>query len=657
MTQSRQLAAIMFTDIVGYTALMQKDEQAALQALNRFKDVLHQLSSEHEGRIVQYFGDGCLLSFDSPTQGVNCALALQKAFSTNPRVPVRIGMHLGEVVFQNENVFGDGVNIASRVESMGVAGAILMSKSIRDQIKNKAAFQLISLGSFEFKNMEEPMEVYALANEGLPVPKRADLKGKFASHQTPSKSTSRMSWMVATALIALVALVGFLLKDKFLQPSSTDQAKVLPATQRSIAVLPFTNISDDKDQDYFCNGIAEDILNDLAHLKDVRVAARTSSFAYRNQDQDIREIGIKLGVDNIVEGGVQKDGNKLRINVQLINVADGFSLWSAQYNRNLQDIFAVQNEIAQSIVQALKIELNGKEKQDLAKVATRDAQAYDFYIRGRDYFHQAHKDKIQLAIQMFDKAIQKDENYALAFAGLADGYSYTYMFYDSNPENLDQALAASQKALELDPELAATHVARGLALSQNKQFKEAARAFETAIKINPEYYSAYYEYARTTRAQGELSKSLDLFKTAALIEPDNYQSALFLVTAYEDVQLVNEAKRANIRGLEVVKRHIDINPEDSRAMYLYAQSLIRVGKGEEALSWVNKAILLDPDEPALLYNVACIYSLLGEVDEALDYLEQTIALGYASREWIDHDSDLDPIRNLPRFKKILEKMR
>jgi non-specific serine/threonine protein kinase len=308
----------------------------------------------------------------------------------------------------------------------------------------------------------------------------------------------------------------------------------------TVAVLPFTNMSNDKEQEYFCDGMAEDIINDLAHLEGLQVIARTSSFALKNKKLDIREIGMKLGAHSIVEGSVRKAGNRLRITALLINVADGFHLWSERYDRELEDVFAIQDEIAKNIVQALEIKLSKREKGVLGKVKTQDVQAYDFYIRGRAYFHQAHQDKVRLAIQMFKKAIQKDKNYAFAYAGLADGYSQLYMFFDRNTENLEQALVASQKALELDPELAEAHSSRGLALAQNNQFEEAVKQFETAIQLNPKFYDAYYEYGRACRVQGKLDKAAILFEKASKVEPENYHSAHFLVDAYKDLNMKDE---------------------------------------------------------------------------------------------------------------------
>ncbi len=470
-------------------------------------------------------------------------------------------------------------------------------------------------------------------------------------HHQPVKRKLKASNVLITILFVVVCI---LLYPKIFKKDRSEDFR--EGDKISIAVLPFTNMSSDSEQEYFCDGIAEDILNDLTQLEGLHVVARTSSFAFKDKTLDIREIGLQLGAQTIVEGSVRKTENSLRITAQLINVDDGYHLWSERYDRKLEDVFAIQNEIAQNIVEALNIKLNQRENRALEKPKTEDVQAYDFYIRGRDYYHQDHYDKTLLAIEMFKKAIQKDENYALAYSGLADSYSKLYMFYDMTRENLQEAISASQKALELDNELAEAHTSRGLTLTQNNQFEEAAVEFEQAIKLNPKLFDAFYEYARTCRMQGKHDQAAKLFERATLIEPDNYKAALFLVNAYNDLGMDVQKKKANEQALTIVKRHIDLNPDDTRALYLGALALIDAGRSEEAIEWLERAITLEPNEIAVLYNATCVYSRLSMFEEALDYFERAIDAGFASRDWINSDSDLDPIRDHPRFQGALDRM-
>jgi TolB-like protein/Flp pilus assembly protein TadD len=424
----------------------------------------------------------------------------------------------------------------------------------------------------------------------------------------------------------------------------------------SVAVLPFTNLSADKEQEYFCEGMAEELINAFVKVQGLRVVARTSSFSFRGKDIDIRDIGKKLNVEMVLEGSVRKAGKRLRIVAQLIKVADGYHLWSERYDRELKDVFAIQDEIAENIVQALKVKLSEKEKRALKKAATEDIEAYDFYLRGRKFFHEGRRKSIEFACEMFSRAIKRDPAYAPAHAGIADCYSYLFMYFEKSEANIKRSLAASQNALELDPELAEAHAARGLAVSLRKQYEEAEREFETAIRLNPKLFEAYYFHARTCRAQGKIEKAAQLFEQACLVRPEDYQAPLFLATAYKSLNLARKTRIALERGLEIVERHLELNPDDARALNLGAIALIDLGDHEKGLKWAQRALSMDPKDPRVLYNVACCYSRTGRLEEATHYLEKAIEAGYASKEWIENDPDFDPIRSHPRYRAILKKL-
>ncbi len=423
-----------------------------------------------------------------------------------------------------------------------------------------------------------------------------------------------------------------------------------------IAVLPFTNMSADKDQDYFCDGIAEDILNDLTHLEGLRVVARTSSFAIKNKNQDIRKIGLKLGADTLVEGSVRKAGNRLRITAQLINVSDGIHLWSERFDRDLEDVFAIQDEISKNIVEALELKLSKREKGVLGKIKTQDIQAYDYYLRGREFFHRGRRKSIEQASDMFSRAIEIDSYYALAYAGLADCYSYIFMYFDSSKEKLERSVSASEKALILDQNLAEAHTARGLAVSLNLRYADAEKEFDRAIELNPKLYETYFFYARTCRQQGNFQKAVRLFRKASEVRPDDYQSPLFLASAYRKLKLIEKANENSQRALVLAEKHIQLNPDDARAWYLGGGALADLGQIDKAIEWCKHAIKIDPNDPRVQYNASCIYSLSGKIDQALEYFERAIDSGYASIEWIKNDVDLDAIRNEPRFKEIVAKL-
>ncbi|MEE8167076.1 MAG: tetratricopeptide repeat protein [Myxococcota bacterium] len=427
--------------------------------------------------------------------------------------------------------------------------------------------------------------------------------------------------------------------------------------QKSIAVLPFADMSPEQDQEYFSDGIAEEIINALTKVEELRVAARTSAFAFKGKDYDAHEIGEKFKVSNLLEGSVRKAGTKLRITAQLIDVADGYHLWSERYDRELDDVFAIQDEIAQNIVKALRVVLSDEESRAIEKAPTENVEAYDFYLRGRQFFHNQFRGTgIRFARRMFDRAIEVDPNYALAYAGVADCCSFLYMYWDGSNANLEGAESASRKALELDPELAEAHASRGFALSLSRRYDEARREFETAIQLNPKLYEAHYLYARACFQEGRLEDAVRHYEEAARVRPEDYQALLLMQVPLHALGRDEDAKEALRRGLEVAEKHLELNPDDARALYMSASALMQLDQRDRALEWGQRAYAIDPSDSAVLYNLACLYALGGLTDEALDCLDRAVENGFGHREWIDNDTDLDSLRNHPRFKALRQKL-
>ena len=425
---------------------------------------------------------------------------------------------------------------------------------------------------------------------------------------------------------------------------------------KSMAVLPFTNMSADVENEYFTDGMAEEIINALSKIKSLSVASRTSSFAYKGKTEDIKEIGKKLEVSAVLEGSVRKMGNKIRISVQLISIANGYQLWSERYDREIEDVFAIQDEIAQNIVKALRVVLSDDEKRAIEKVPTENVEAYDYYLRGRKFFHQHRRTSIEFARQMFTRAIEIDPEYALAHAGIADCCSILYMYFDARESNLKQADTASKKALQLDPDLAEAHSARGLAFSLSKRYDLAIEEFETAMALDPKLYEAPYFYGRACLAQGRWSEAAPLFERAAELRPEDYQAASFLASAYAGQGRIHEASKASHKAIGVIERWLDLNPDDARALNLGATILSNLGQHEKALEWARRSLSIDKEDPQLLYNVACVYAIEGMKDEAILTLERAIDKGYGHREWIEHDSDLNSLRSDKRFQALLERI-
>ena len=428
------------------------------------------------------------------------------------------------------------------------------------------------------------------------------------------------------------------------------------SSAKSIAVLPFTNMSADAENEYFTDGMAEEIINALSKIQSLRVASRTASFAFKGKSEDIAEIGRKLKVSTFLEGSVRKMGNRLRITAQLVNVADGYHLWSERYDREMEDIFAIQDEISQAIVVALRVILSEGEKKQIEKARAVNVQAYDYYLRGRQYFHQLRRKSLEYAKQMFNKAIEIDPEYARAHAGVADCYSLLYTYFDAREFNLRQADKASSRALELEPELAEAHVAKGLAVSLSKRFDEAQHEFETAMGLDPKLFQASYWFARSRLSQGAYEEAVKLFERASALRPEDYETPHFLAQALMSLGRTEEAQVIYRRQLKLLDQHLELNPEDPRACILGAAAYANLHDTDRAIELAERAMAVDPEDPMLLYNVACTYAQLNKTEESLAALERAVEKGWGDKNWIEHDADLDPIRNNPRFRAIVESM-
>ncbi len=424
----------------------------------------------------------------------------------------------------------------------------------------------------------------------------------------------------------------------------------------SVAVLPFVDMSPEKDQDYFCEGLAEELINALVRVEDLRIASRTSAFRFKDSESDIKEIGRRLDVSSVLEGSVRKAGNQVRIGVQLVNVTDGYQLWSNRYDRELKDVFAIQDEIAQKVVEALQVTLTPKAKQAAEKAMPADVQAYDYYLKGRKFFYEFHQRGFELARQMFARAIVIDQNYARAYAGVADCCSFLYMYYDASQENLQEARTASRKAVDIDPENPEAHASRGLALSVSGKYAEAEAEFRRAIELDPKLYEAHYFFARSLFSQGRSAEAAASFERACEVQPDDYQAPLFLAQTYLSLGRRAHAAANFRKVVDLAKKHLAYHADDPRALYLGGAALVELGDLEPAQEWVARAVEIDPDDANTLYNVACVYAQLGENESALECLERAIDSGMGEADWIANDPYFDPLRESERFVKLMARM-
>src|ERR1700736_4233994 len=519
MVSQRRLTAILAADMVGYSRQMEADEAGTLAALKSLRtDLIDNKIADNHGRIVKLTGDGMLVEFSSVVNAVACAVAIQRAIrernSEKPPgscIEFRIGINLGDVIVEGEDIFGDGVNVAVRLERIAQPGGIAISISVRDHVGNRLDIAFEDLGEQELKNIAQPVRVYSVAVE----------KPNASMHKEADEIDNRPS----------------------------------------IVVLPFTNMSGDPEQEYFSDGITEDIITDLSKVSGLFVVARHTAFTYKGRPIKVQQVGQELGVNFILEGSVRKAGSRVRVTGQLISSKDGGHVWAKRYDRDLTDIFAIQDEITHAIVEQLKVKLLPQEKKSIGQTPTDNVEAYTYYLRGRQFMHRHSKSYYQLARRMFAKAVELDPLYARAYAGIADCDSFLFLHYHVDVA-IDGILATSAKALALENGLAEAHASRGLALSLGQRYEEAMAECEQAIALDPNSFEAHYFYARACVSQGKLERAAALFERAAENKPDDYQSLCLSIQAYRSLGRDRDSESAARRGIERAERELTLHPEN-----------------------------------------------------------------------------------------------
>ena len=494
------------------------------------------------------------------------------------------------------------------MEGIAPPGGIAVSQSVCDQVGKRLDLVFEDMGERRLKNIERPIRVYTISLDA-PSTQEADGGASGTREEKPS-----------------------------------------------IAVLPFINMSGDPEQEYFSDGITEDIITDLSKVSALSVVARNTAFTYKGKPVKVPEVAKELGVSFVLEGSVRKAGSRVRVTGQLINGKDDRHVWADRYDRDLTDIFAIQDEITHAIVEQLKVKLLPQEKKAISQAPTDNVEAYTFYLRGRQFMERSLKGYYQLARQMFAKAVELDPLYARAYAGIADCDSFLFLYYHVEGVTTDDILATSAKALALDSGLAEAHASRGLAFSLQKRYDEATAEFEQAIAFDPNSFEAHYFYGRACFVQGKLEKAAALFERVAEVKPDDYQALILSVQIYRSLGRDAEAKIAAQRGLERAESALTLHPDNPRAAYLGASALNTLGESDRAREWLSRALAIDPHDVNTQYNAACIYSKLGDIDAAFDLLERLLPHAGPDLKagWIKHDSSLDVLRTHPRYQKILE---
>jgi len=615
----RRLAAILAADVVSYSRLMEQDEAGTLAALKqRRKAILQPLVSEYHGRIVKVMGDGVLVEFASAVNAVACAVELQKRMSSandgvadDRHIILRIGINLGDVIVEGSDLYGDGVNIAARLERLADAGDVLVSQVVFGQVRGKVGFRFEDLGEKALKNFAEPLHVY------------------------------RLSASVATA-------------DR-LPHGVARQSKL------SLAVLPFTNMSGDPEQEYFSDGITEDIITDLSRVSALFVVARHTAFTFKGKAIEIVDAARQLNIAYILEGSVRKAGSRVRITAQLLDGATGGHIWAERYDRELVDIFAVQDEIARSIVAALKVRLLPKELGSIEERSTSNVEAYEWYLQGRAKFLEStgSKSALRAARKLFSKAAEIDPGYAKAYAGIAGCDAFLWVGGDLDI-SYERMLASSEKALQLAPDLAEAHASRAVALFATGQSKEASAVFERAIELDHELFEAHFFYGVVSRDLGDLDTAATALQCAAILRSDDFAPLCLLADVYQGQGRHEESKAAARRGLIRADSILSQRPGTAEALAMGAASAVYVQEYARAEEWAQRAIELEPDNFSARYNVACAYAVMGKTESAMEHLAYIYSRVPRARQWLLQSAQVDPqlrsLRGRADFQELLTRL-
>ena len=561
---TRILTSIMFADIVGYTAMMQENESEAKKIRDKFRKTLEKRTLEYNGTIIQYYGDGCLCIYGSAVDSVKSAVSIQNDLNKKPHVPVRIGLHIGDVVYEDEGIYGDGVNLAARIESLSVAGGILISDKLNDELKSHPEIVTVSLGNFKLKNVSRFVEIFAVASENLQIPAIKDLENKISS------------------------------------------------SKKTIAVLPFINMSADPENEYFSDGITEEILNALVKVEELQVTARTSSFMFKGKNDDVREIGRKLGVQNVLEGSVRKFGNKVRITSQLINTADGYHLWSETYSRSLEDIFEIQDEISNKIVNTLREKLTVKDKKDHLIVApTENIDAYNYYLKGIHHLWKWTPEGSKKGIEFFNEAIKLEPQFVLPYSFLSFAYAMLGAMGQMNSITaFSEAERNAKKALSLNYNIADAHVSKTLvAIFKDWDLDTAQKHIEKAVSLSPgsgPVRHAYYLYficrkdIQNAKEQIELAQKLDPFS----LPINSTLGELYIYSHEYD------------KALEQLDRTIELDPNFRAAIHTKGFAYLWMGEYEKAIEVFEEYRNKIGDPLKGITGIGTAYAYMGNMKKA-----------------------------------------
>ena len=678
MSQSRQLAAIMFTDIVGYTALMGNDEKKAFELLNKNRQLQKPIIEEFNGRWIKELGDGVMASFNTVSDAVNAAIKIQQACNDAKDFQLRIGIHLGEVVFENDDVFGDGVNIASRIQALATPGGIWVSESVHNNVFNKVDIETEYVKTEQLKNVYEPVRIYQVKAEGVESPKPViPIARKSESTESKPRKYKKPLLFFIGAVFILVFLY-FVYSSFQRNPKENNTSKVEEQIDKSIAVLPFVDMSAGKDQEYFSDGLSEELLNLLSKIQELKVIGRTSSFSFKGKNEDLRTIAQKLGVNHLLEGSVRKDGNTIRVTAQLIKASDGSHLWSETYDRNLKDIFKLQDEIAVAVVKQLKIKL--LEIPSTNNSGNGNVEAYNLILQGDYFYDKLDKENLAKAVDFYKQALAIDSTNARALGKLAKAISrQAWQNYIPRHLGREKARETILKAIALDKNFAEGYVQLGdYHLYDEFDWKAAEENFLKALKLQPDNPDILYSFGGGLYfALGRWDDAIKNMKRCIKLDPLKPLSYLNLGNILSHAGRPDEAT-------SYFKKALELNPQFQRAHLYLGRNYLLSGKTEMGLKEMQEENLevfrtfgmalayhavdktKEADEALKIFTVkfqnewtyllAELYAYRGEKDKAFVWLEKAYQKKDGWLVFLKGDPLLKNLEGDPRHIVFLKKM-
>jgi adenylate cyclase len=680
--EQRKLSAIMFTDMVGYSALSQRDEKLAQELLEEHRRLLREIFPRFNGTEIKTIGDAFLVEFNSALEAAQCAIEIQRALakrnadiSPDRRIELKIGIHIGDVVHRGGDVYGDGVNIASRIEPLAGAGGICVSMDVERQIRNAVETRFEKLAATELKNISVPMELFRII---LPWERKTEVTNQRSEVRTSDISSirSKWAWTAATVLLLIIG-VGWWWTTRKPVAARGESVSSVNIPEKSIAVLPFVDMSQAKDQEYFCDGISEEILDTLAKVDGLRVVARTSSFAFKGKNAEVNEIAQKLNVATVLEGSLRRAGDKIRITAQLINGSTGFHLWSETYERDVKDVFAVQDEITRAIVDALKIKLA------VAPVtaAQQNPESHDLYLQGLYFANRSDEQSLRKALGLFEQALEKDPSSSRAWTGVARVWETLADAYIKPLDAYPQAKAAAAKAIALDERNAEAHCWLGYAISVlDWDAAGYERELKRALEIDPSSEVAHQNAAILLMMKGDNAQAAIEGEKAMSLDPLSPDAILWAAWPYARLGRLDKV-------LALTKRLNELDPnfvfgsallpetylhlkryEEALAGFIKVQenthwpsaglavTYVRMGRKEDARRVLNQILEKERTTYVRATSIASVYAELGEKDEAFHWLERAYTEHDANLVGILQDSSFRSVRSDPRFVDLVRRL-